>query len=105
MAEVIEVPFKDGTVLFATLGSSGPEAYGGGPTVMRISETLDQILDQVREIGAALAARLSDQRFSSAEATFGVTFTGKGQFIVAEASAQAAITIKITFKGTENETR
>lgn len=100
MADLIEVPFNGGTVLFAATGSSdGPEAYGGTSVSVKAQETFEQALDAVRALGEVMAGKLKGLEFASAEASFGISFTGKGKFIVAEASAQASVTVKLTFKG------
>lgn len=105
MAELVEVPFDGGTILFASAGSSGPQAFSGAAAITRAAETLDQVLDHVRDISEAMAKKLSGLPFASAQASFGVSFTGKGKFIVAEASAEASLTFTITFEGDADNRR
>lgn len=99
MADLVEVPFDGGTILFAVAGSEGPRAFGGVPTVVAAVETFDQVLDQVRAIGETVARKLAGLEYASAEAAFGIKVTGKGKFIVAEASAEASLTFTLTFNG------
>ena len=70
-------------------------------TITKAAETLDEVLDQVRRMGEAMAKRLADLKYASAEASFGIKVTGKGKFIVAEASAEASLTFKLVFAGNE----
>jgi hypothetical protein len=99
MADLVEVPFKGGTILFAAAGRGGAQAFSASPVTVKATETFEEILDAVRGLGEAMAEKLSDLKFGTAEASFGVKFTGKGKFIVAEASAEASVTIKLLFKG------
>jgi hypothetical protein len=96
MADLVEVPFKGGTIVFAA-GSSGPRAYTTSVTE-KAAESLEAALDMVKSMADAMSARLDGIKCNGAEASFGITVTGKGRFIVAEASAQASITVKLTFK-------
>ena len=99
MANLIEVPFKGGSVVFAAAGSGGPEAYTGADLAKRAQDTFEDALDAVRAMGEAMSEKLKGLNFASAEASFGISFTGKGKFIVAEASGQASVTVKLTFNG------
>jgi NTP-dependent ternary system trypsin peptidase co-occuring protein len=99
MADLVEVPFAGGSITFAAVGSTGPEAYGGVGAAQKAQESLEEVLDQVRGMAEVLGAKLAGLDFAAAEATFGVSFTGKGKFIVAEASASASISVKIALKG------
>lgn len=99
MAELVEVPFEGGSLLFAAAGSDGPSAFTGAATVARATESLDGILDQVANLGALMRRKLASVDFDSAEASIGIKVTGKGKFIVAEASAEASLTVKLHFKG------
>jgi hypothetical protein len=100
MADLVVVPFAGGSITFAAAGSTGPEAFGGTGAAQKAQETLEQVLDQVRDMAKALGDKLAGLDFSSAEATFGISFTGKGKFIVAEASASASISVKIVLMRT-----
>src|SRR5262249_29133340 len=99
MADLIEVPFAGGSITFAAAGSSGPEAFGGAGVAQKAQDTLEEVLDQVRAMAEALGSKLTGLEFATAEATFGISFTGKGKFIVAGASASASISVKIALKG------
>jgi hypothetical protein len=99
MAEMVEVPFEGGTVLFAAAGSGGAQAFTGASITVRASESLEEVLDAVRKLAETMADKLSGLKFGTAEASFGIKFTGKGKFIVAEAGAEASLSIKLTFKG------
>ena len=99
MADLVEVPFAGGSIIFAAAGSTGPQAFGGGGVTQKAQETLEEVLAQVRAMAEALGAKLAGLDFASAEATFGISFTGRGKFIVAEASGSASISVKIALKG------
>jgi hypothetical protein len=66
--------------------------------IQRATETFEDVMEHVKAIAKTMAAKLADLNVESAEAEFGISFTGKGKFIVAEASAQATFTIKLRFK-------
>lgn len=96
MADLIEVPINNGTLLFAAAGSTGAQAYGGQEIVAKATETFDHILDQVCELGGTIAKKLDGLKQYNSEVTFGIKVTGKGKFIIAETYAEASITIKLT---------
>ena len=98
MADLIEVPFSGGTITFAAPGTRGPQAYTAATVVERASETLEKALEMVKSMAAAIGKQISEIDCAGAEATFGLSVTGKGRFIVAEASAESSIEIKLTFK-------
>jgi Trypsin-co-occurring domain 1 len=98
MGNLVAVPFKGGSILFAPAGSSGPEAFTGKDLVTTAVESLEEALDQVRQIGTAMATKLAGLDFATAEATLGIKVTAKGKFIVAESSAEASLTFKLVFK-------
>ena len=99
MADLLRVPIKDGAILFAAAGSTGPEAYTGAERIAEAASTFNEVLDTIRAMGEQMSESLSDLEFAEAEASFGISFTGKGRFIVAEASAQASLTVTMKFKG------
>lgn len=108
MADLVEVEIDGETVVFATAGSreGGPAAYTGASAVVsKAQETFDQALDTVRALGDAASRKLEGVPFASAEIAFGITLTGSGKFIVAEASAEASVTVKLTFDGTKRAQR
>jgi hypothetical protein len=102
MTDLVEVPLgggQEGTITFAAAGSRGPRAYSGAQPPQMGQDSFEKALDSVRLLADVMVRKLADLEFSSAEASFGISFTGKGKFIVAEASAQASVTVKIAFKG------
>lgn len=99
MTELVSVPIKDGEILFATAGSGGPEAYTGIGVIKKAEQSFDEVLAAVRAMGEAMADELSGLDFADAEASFGISFTGKGKFIVAEASAQGSVKVTMRFSG------
>lgn len=104
MSNIISVPFSGGEILFAPAGSGGAQAFSGNQSVTKAVESLDQALDQVHNIASAMSERLVDLDFETAEATLGLKVTGKGKFIVAEASAEASLGFKIVFKARHKRT-
>jgi hypothetical protein len=99
MADLIELPFKGGTLLVAAAGTTGAQAFTGSNTIVKATQTFEEVLDTARSLGDTMAEKLKGLNFANAEASFGVKFTGKGGFIIAEASAEASFTIKFVFKG------
>jgi hypothetical protein len=102
MAELVEVQIDGKPIVFATAGSreGGPAAYtGAGAVVSKAQETFDQALDTVRVLGGAVSRKLEGLAFANAEVEFGITITGSGKFIVAEASAEASVKVTLTFDG------
>jgi Trypsin-co-occurring domain 1 len=99
MADLITVTI-DGSesIEFAASGTEGPQAYSTSATVAKAAETLDSVLEKVKRLGTKLGQTFSEIRCDSAEATFGIKVTGKGNFIVAEAGTTASLQIKIRFK-------
>jgi hypothetical protein len=98
MADLIEVPIKGGTLVFAAAGSEGPQAFSGGSLTERATESIEQVLDGVRNLGETIAGKLSNLGYADAEVCFGIKVTGTGKFIVAEASTEASISIKLLLK-------
>lgn len=103
MTDLVTVRFKSGHIEFAPAGAgaNGPQAFTGAEKVVEAMDSLEKVFDRVREMGETFADKLKDLKFSSAEASFGVSVTAKGKFIVAEASAQASISVKLVFKGSD----
>ena len=98
LADLLSVPFSGGEILFAAAGKTGAEAFSGKQTISKAEDSLDEALDMVQKIAVAMSDRLSELQFESAEANLGLKITGKGKFIVAEASAEASLGFKIVFK-------
>ena len=99
MAKIFEVPFAGGTILFYAPGTSGAQAFGADDVIQRAVDGFEDALTTIRQIGEKLANQLSTMKCDSAEASFGLTLTGTGKFVVAEASAQASLAVKLVFKG------
>jgi hypothetical protein len=95
VADLIEVPITGGTLLFAAAGSSGPQAYTSQQVVAKATDALDDVLDKVCRLGETIGKKLSSLTQYDKEVEFGIKVTGKGKFIVAEASAEASISIKL----------
>lgn len=100
MADLLEVPFSGGTILFAAAGSSGPRAYTTANVIEKAQDTLEDAIEMVKSMGNAISKQMSEIQCNGAEATFGIKITGTGKFIVAEASAEASLQIKLTFAKT-----
>jgi hypothetical protein len=92
-------PDSDIQILFAAPSEGGAGAYGVVEDIIEKSgSTLSGALDMVRSIAVCASNKLKDLDVAGAEATVGLKLSGKGQFIVAEASAEATLTVKITLK-------
>jgi hypothetical protein len=99
MAKIVEVPFDGGTIQFAVGKAGGPQAFGADDIIEKAVDRLEDALSIVRRMGQSFAQQLTELKCQSAEASFGITLTGKGKFIVAEASAEASLSVKLIFKG------
>lgn len=100
MEKLVEVPFEGGTILFEHRDPAGPQAHAGpGEVVVKAEQQLGAAFDMVKLIGEQMSARLRGLKFESAEAKFGIKFSGKGKLVVAEASAEASIEVKLVYKG------
>ncbi len=100
MAKIVEVPFRGGSVLFEAPDAQldGARGFSAEDVIEKAEDTLDDAIATVCRVGAAFADQLRTLKFDSAEVTLGVKIAGKGKFIVAEASAEASLQVKITFK-------
>lgn len=100
MSRLISVkldPDSDVEILFAA-PKEGADAFGVDDVIERSSATLSSGLDMVRAIAECAQAKLRDLDVAGAEATISLKLSGKGKFVVAEASAEAALSVKITLK-------
>ena len=97
MSSLVEVPFEGGLVVFSVGGQEGAEAYSTHAVSKRAEAALEDVLDTVTRIGENIGKKLSEIECAGAEVQFGVSFTGKGKFIVSEASASAALTFTLKF--------
>lgn len=80
-------------------GNVGAQAWGTDADIVeRASGTLAGALDMVRMIGQCAVTKFSDLDVQSVEATVGLKLTGKGKFVIAEASAEATLNVKFTLK-------
>lgn len=64
----------------------------------KAEDTLEQAVDTVIQVATAFGGRLAKVDFDSAEVSLGIKISGKGKFIVAEAAAEASLSVKIVFK-------
>lgn len=99
MTNVIEVPFEGGTILFSAPRSEGGRAFGTDEVIEQAADRFEDALSLMRRIGERMVDELTTLKCQSAEVSFGLTLSAKGKFIVAEASAQASLTVKLVFKG------
>jgi hypothetical protein len=74
---------------FAAAGSGDAQAFTGSSATVKATQTFEEVLDAVRKLGEVMAEKLSGLEFGTAEASFGITYTGTGKFIVAEGHAKA----------------
>ena len=98
MSKIVEVPFRGGVVLFEAPETGGARAFSVDSVIERAEDSLDDAIATVCRVGEAFAEQLKTLHFDAAEVTLGVKIAGKGRFIVAEASAEASLQVKITFK-------
>lgn len=98
MSKIVEVPFKGGTVLFEAPEPAGARGFSAEGVIERAEDSLEGAIETVCRIGETFAEQLRTLPFEAAEVSLGVKVSGKGKFIVAEASAEASLTVKITFK-------
>lgn len=92
-------PDSEVEILFAAPKEGGAEAFGAVDDVIEQSATtLSGALDMVRAIAVCARDKFKDLDVVGAEANIGLKLSGKGKFIVAEASAEATLNVKITLK-------
>lgn len=86
-------------VLFASPQPQGPMGYAAQNEIIeKAVDTLEGALDKIRQIGLTAVDQFAGISAEAVEVKVGVTLSGKGKFIVAEASAAASIEVKFTIK-------
>lgn len=102
MEKLFVVPLsKDSNidVLFATPRPQGPMGYAAQSEIIeKAIDTLEGALDTIRQIGLTAVEQFAGLSAEAIEVKVGLTLSGKGKFIVAEASAAASIEVKFTIK-------
>ena len=103
MSKLFEVKLDDSSevqILIApTRELGGAETWSVGDDVIeRSTATLSGALDMVRAIGQSAIKKLGDLDVASTEATVGLKLTGKGKFVVAEAGAEATLSVKFIIR-------
>lgn len=102
MGKLIAVPLtsdSDVEIMFSTPTAGGPKGFAFTDDVIeKGSSTLASAMDMVRAIGQCAADKLAGLDIESAEASVGIKLTGTGKFVVAEASAEASLTVKFVLK-------
>jgi hypothetical protein len=104
MPNLMEVPFSGGTITFAVAGSKNqPQAYSATDSEAKAQSTWESALDLVKSFAETTATKLRSIQCDEAEAKFGLSVTGKGKFIIAEASTEASIEITLKFKNSATD--
>ena len=86
MSNLVEVQFAGGTILVTPVTEQGAQAMSVKNGVIKAAEqSLECIMSTVKNMGQSMSESLSKLEFATAEATFGISFNGKGQFIVTTA--------------------
>jgi hypothetical protein len=76
----------------------GPQGFStGGEHIERLGTSMDESLGVLSSIGQSLRRSLADVGASEAEATLAIKFSASGKLIVAQASAEATMTVKLKF--------
>ena len=99
---VIEVPTAKGPILVEVRpgpGLTGTAATDPAAVIGTAENSLEEILDAIGRIGEAAWAKLSELKLDTAEISLGVKFSGKGKFFFAEVAGEAALEVKLAFKG------
>lgn len=92
-------PGSAGEILFAAPLDGEARAFGVvSETLERSGSTLSAALGMVRAVAETATKTLSELKVAGVELTVGVKLTGKGQFVIAECSAEASLNVKITLK-------
>jgi Trypsin-co-occurring domain 1 len=102
MKKLFVVPLSQGSnveVLFAAPQPQGPTGYATqGEIIEKAVDTLEVAFDTIRQIGLTAVERFAGLSAEAVEIKVGVGLSGKGKFIVAEASAEASLEVKFTIK-------
>lgn len=86
-------------MLFEAPKDAGPAAYGAiDDLIERGASTLSEAMEMIRAIGKCAVDKLGDLDLQGIEATVGLKLSAKGKFVVAEASAEATLSVKFTIK-------
>jgi hypothetical protein len=99
---LIEVQTAKGPILVEVTpgpGLKGTAATDPGAIIGKAETTLEEVLDAIARVGEAALGKLSELPIGTIEVTLGVKFSGKGKFFFAEAAGEAALTVKLGFKG------
>jgi hypothetical protein len=99
---LIEVATNKGPILVEVTpgpGLTGVAASDPETVIGTAAASLDQVLDAVNRVGEAALEKLSGLRIAGAEVQLGVKFGAKGKFFFAEVAGEAALTVKLSFKG------
>src|ERR1700761_9241635 len=59
MANIIEVPFAEGTILFAAPGNAGGQAFGVDDIIQRAVDGFEDALGIIQKLGEKLSVQLS----------------------------------------------
>jgi hypothetical protein len=101
MTKLIEVKVGGEQVLIEVSDESlgdGPQPFSArGEQVERLGTSMDEALGVLSSIGQSLRQSLAGVGASEAEATLAIKFSASGKLIVAQASAEATMTVKLKF--------
>ena len=102
MSTLFSVPLDDSgraEIVFAAPSVGGPAAYGAAEDVVRRSaDTLAAAMGMIRSVGQCAIDTLSGLDLESAEASVGLKLTATGNFVIAEAGAEATLNVKFVLK-------
>lgn len=98
MSKLIELTVGNESVYVEAEGPAGPGQYSTS-TTEKVSNSMDESLKVLGAVGRAIKTSLADVGASEAEATIAVKFSAKGNVIIAEASGEASMTVKLKFAG------
>lgn len=99
---LIEVQTDAGPILVELAHGTGLKGVTTGePTAVvgKAENSLEDVLASVSRVGEAAIKKLSALQIETAEVEVGVKFGGKGKFFFAEVAGEAALTVRLTFKG------
>jgi hypothetical protein len=100
MAELIEIPVGDSSVLVEITGAARGHAVPMGAddqAAHRVEQSIETSLEIITKLAGAFSSTLKKTGAKSAEISLGLKFTAKGSLFIAESSAEATLGLKLSF--------
>lgn len=100
MAEYVRFPVERDVEVLVEISSDDygfQQSTRDADGVLRAAETLQQALDRVRPVAAALVATLRELSPKETKVEFGIKLTGEAGALIAKTGAEGHFTVTLTF--------